>query len=406
MLNLLTAFLIVFYLNHCFVRYQVCIDICHDLKKAVTDVMILAIGTIGNRPHATAVLMEFWRTLNLVHITAYESKDSTGLFSFRNFVLPTASAFGYEEFGMLTRAEVEQIEGFAGNRRSGSLYHYLLFSRLYRLAQTAIAEQYTSAAWPVWQSALAPLREASERLMHHATFRVPEIYVMCVGCVAFFTLWVDFFMLATGVGNSFRAQTLEDNKLCNSASGNGDCTSVNNQFGVLVCALTSLLVFATASLVEIILKAAHEFETPFGNDPMDLPVLTWVSEVARTTLEMVVEQSGSALVQEDTVHRVAASEAEGDEAIARLRRWRQHGTIGAELVRPSFVFRLGNQDSSAPHAVRRFEFLRAVTRARARPYPAPSIESRGTRVRPNMAEPADPIQPKPTTPDVDREAKG
>lgn len=258
MLNLLTAFLIVFYLNHCFVRYQVCIDICHDLKKAVTDVMILAIGTIGNRPHATAVLMEFWRTLNLVHITAYESKDSTGLFSFRNFVLPTASAFGYEEFGMLTRAEVEQIEGFAGNRRSGSLYHYLLFSRLYRLAQTAIAEQYTSAAWPVWQSALAPLREASERLMHHATFRVPEIYVMCVGCVAFFTLWVDFFMLATGVGNSFRAQTLEDNKLCNSASGNGDCTSVNNQFGVLVCALTSLLVFATASLVEIILKAAHE----------------------------------------------------------------------------------------------------------------------------------------------------
>ena len=135
-------------------------------------------------------------------------------------------------------------------------------------------------------------------------------------------------------------------------------------------------------------------------------MLTWVSEVARTTLEMVVEQSGSALVQEDTVHRVAASEAEGDEAIARLRRWRQHGTIGAELVRPSFVFRLGNQDSSAPHAVRRFEFLRAVTRARARPYPAPSIASRGTRVRPNMAEPADPIQPKPTTPDVDREAKG
>ena len=47
MLSALTVFLLVFYLNHCFVRYQTCYDICQDLKKAVLDVMILGVGTIG-----------------------------------------------------------------------------------------------------------------------------------------------------------------------------------------------------------------------------------------------------------------------------------------------------------------------------------------------------------------------
>jgi len=208
MLNTLTAFLLVFYLSQCYTRYQSCVDVCQDLKKAVIDVMLICVGTIGDKEHCTPVLMEFWRTLNLVHLTAYEGKDTngkgTGIFSFAGFVLPVASAFGVEEFGMLTRDEVEHISRLAELHRSHVLYHQLLFSRLYRLAQTAIAEKWTSANWPVWQNAFAGLRSATERLMHHATMRVPEIYVIAVSLTAFITMWTNFVMLGAGVGAAIR----------------------------------------------------------------------------------------------------------------------------------------------------------------------------------------------------------
>ena len=57
MLNTLTAFLLVFYLSQCYTRYQSCVDVCQDLKKAVIDVMLICVGTIGDKEHCTPVLL-------------------------------------------------------------------------------------------------------------------------------------------------------------------------------------------------------------------------------------------------------------------------------------------------------------------------------------------------------------
>ena len=373
--------------------------------------MILSVGTIGDKPQSTAILMEFWRTLNLVHITAYEGKDTEGLFSFQDFVLPVASAFGVEEFGMFTREEVDEIRMHANMHRTHILYHQLLFSRLYRLTQTAIANQYTTAAWPVWQNALAGLRCSTERLMHHATFRVPEICeavldsngargvsapgschrsrsplaacsltaravrlsaaadVIGVSMTAFITLMIDFFMLATGVGAAFRddwaasrdLERLLDGAGCSQAASAASSPSVHGvgtppsppaasaaaepcvapsaYFGWWVAIITSVLVFSTATIVEVIRKAAFEFETPFGDDPMDLPVLSWVNEVARGSLEMVIHQSRSTLAREDTEQRVARAKDAGEKRLNQLRAW-QSAEHGSGLLQAQHLFRL------------------------------------------------------------------
>ena len=46
---------------------------------------------------------------------------------------------------------MEHIESLAELHRTHIVYHHLLFTRLYRLTQTAIANGYTKAAWPVWR---------------------------------------------------------------------------------------------------------------------------------------------------------------------------------------------------------------------------------------------------------------
>ena len=45
------------------------------------------------------------------------------------------------------------------------------------------------------------------------------------------------------------------------------------------------------TIVTCILDLSREFNTPFGDDPVDFPVLTWVAGIAREPLSLVTENA-------------------------------------------------------------------------------------------------------------------
>jgi len=113
MINVLASLMLSFYANVCMGLYKEGYLAAQSLKASVVDLMAMVAGTV--EPEYTVVRHEFWRCVNLYHLTTYVLADkSRQTYNMDNFLLPVATAYGLhdgvERFGMLHRDEMAILE--------------------------------------------------------------------------------------------------------------------------------------------------------------------------------------------------------------------------------------------------------------------------------------------------------
>ena len=186
-LNVLSGFLLVFYINQCYLRYLRMHHACSDLQQATMDIVLLAVGTIGDKPNRRPLLLEIWRYANLVHLTSYSGltqlrRSPASLYTLEHFILPVATAFGEHDDeshqGMLTSEELEELRAWENDDElEGTHFANSMFcAKLYGIVQSSLAHNLTSANWPVWGAALRHMRDASGAIPTFHSDRIPWIY--------------------------------------------------------------------------------------------------------------------------------------------------------------------------------------------------------------------------------------
>jgi len=235
----------------------------------VMQLMTIAGAEMGDQgASGLEALIDLWRAVNLVHLATYCLADKRrDIYSFDNFLLPVAEAFGphdgAQQIGMFRRSELRGLgkehlissgapqAGAAscesgsvgdgcdprdedeydlsathlqaathaeraddlmgdvrGNVRSDAALVYQFYSgRMYRVVRDCIKAKLTSMAGPVWGAALAGVRTASEEVQHRALYRMPKVYQMSVQVVLFTTLLVDASIGGAVVGRLWHGPT-------------------------------------------------------------------------------------------------------------------------------------------------------------------------------------------------------
>jgi len=277
-----------------------------------TQPSALAAGALaaGDKVARRPLLMEIWRLANLAHLLAYASgvgptrTARVCQYSVRLFVIPVAVAFGEhdggQKLGMLSPAEVSELEELAENPDLASL---LLYARLYDVVQQATHAKLSSVAWPVWGAALRDLRTSLEAIAHLHADRLPHIYVLVVRLVCVVTLSVNFFYIGAWAGYEYMHYDRLAETIVADTNGYKSAWNVGSM-QVIVLWFSATLVCLVIAMLQLLQHVADAMQDPLGHDTRDIPVLSIVSNTARETLELVVKQGASAFA--DHGERVGA----------------------------------------------------------------------------------------------------
>jgi hypothetical protein len=351
MLTALSTLLMAFYCNIATQQYMSSYYACKNLQQRVSDLVAMAVGSMGDKPEATGLLLDVWRSANIVHLSCYALGDKArAVYSFDGFVIPVAHAFGMHdgeerqgmfkqgELDLINQTKTEQAKGllkelppqpsgawgttiavakFAkrvsrlkrqssmpnepvsnkrGDVRSRGAVAYRLFSvRLYRLVQEATTQGWTGVTWPAWQSALGGLRQAGGEVQHRGLYRTPQVYRHALLLVVFVTITVDVIDLGTTVGLSFQQ---------------------GYAFAGTVALLTGLLLALMMIAVTALVGVCMDMEQPFGDDTIDMPALSFVAATAESTLALVVPPSVSSQAACDEITHVDVSQLNADTSFA------------------------------------------------------------------------------------------
>jgi len=288
-LNTLATLLLAFYANMCLGRYSEAYLASQTLRQRVVDLVTLAAGTIRTQhPRRQAVLLEFWRIANLYHLCTYVLADKTReVYSFQSFLLPVASAFGEHDGagkrGMLRANEMRTLmkyaHGMALGRNRGQMadqrgdveslaavLHDALGVRFYRLVRESLDRQLTTAAWPVWGTNIARLRDAAADVKHASLFRTPRVYRDFTKWFVLMALLYDTLVLAATIGQVF---------------------SLQYKWAWIVALLVALAYCMLVTMVLLVVEACRDMEYPYGSDTLDMPGLSYVTSAATQSLVLV-----------------------------------------------------------------------------------------------------------------------
>jgi len=294
LLNTLSVFSLIFYLNSMYLRYELAFTTCRENMNSSMTLLVMAIGSCGDSAVSSKVLMEFWRTLNMIHLTNYAGMVHSEIYSLETFAIPIAMSFGpYDEkdqFGMLAREDLLEIERLmqeskAHGEAADQLVNRLYNARLYRLVQNVLRDKLTTVAWPAWQAAIIKLRSSAEDLAALTTYRIPAVYTISVRMIVSLTLAADLMILGANVGSVYHDTSYE-----------------SPWFVIAYC---SVLVVACCGLTMLMIDATHMFEDPFGTDHFDFPVFAWVCSVAREGLELVLAEGRQHKLSSPTDYNIA-----------------------------------------------------------------------------------------------------
>ena len=307
-LNVLATFLLAFYCNVATNEYSHVYQQCQLARQRTIDLVTLAAGTMDGGPRAQQLQMDIWRSANLMHLAAYTLSDKASAFeepikrggthdpkriySIDSFVIPVASAYGSTDTdaggwrGMLREQELEHLSSFVerddstkanqlsnsrGDVRSRASFIDSAFSvRLIRLAEYAIEQKLTTAAWPVWGAAIRNHREATSALFRRALPRVRTLYRECVGLVVTLALVADALTLGPKVG------LIVANRMPNAW---------------VVATFAGVFLASVVLTVRVLISFCQNLERPIGSDPTDLPVLSYVMAAAEISLKQIRQQS-------------------------------------------------------------------------------------------------------------------
>ena len=357
-LTTVASLLLAFYTNVCVNVYQQCYLATQDLRRAVIDVVTLAVGSFGHDARSQEVLNDVWRCVNLIHASAYVLSDKARTtYSFEHFLIPVGRAYGpwdgVERLGMFRKGELDRlmkasmwkrrvsstthlhmqsmarlqvtssrmeelseitpsdqgscdrvaspssgrlaprpvlhrsgasppppaatgfnaISDMTGNNSSpAALAAHMYAIRLYRVIQLALERNMSSVAWPVWGAALSNLRSAAHDVERRGLYRFPVLYRHSVMLVVQLVIVYDVFVLGTVVGRLFHQ---------------------GYSYAWFSTVLSTLTMLVLVCVITLITSAAEDMERPFGNDPLDLPGLSYVTGTATATLDMVVPPKGA-----------------------------------------------------------------------------------------------------------------
>ena len=112
MINVLASLILSFYANLCMTLFTEGYFAAQELKESVLDVTAMVTGTIPRQ--MIEVQMEFWRCVNLYHISSYVLADkSRETYNLDNFLIPVSTAYGEyngrTQFGMLKLEELKML---------------------------------------------------------------------------------------------------------------------------------------------------------------------------------------------------------------------------------------------------------------------------------------------------------
>ena len=115
LLNSVAGLLLSFYASAVVGEYKNAYLACQRMKGAVMQLMTIAGAEMGDQgASGLEALIDLWRAVNLVHLATYCLADKRrDIYSFDNFLLPVAEAFGphdgAQQIGMFRRSELRGL---------------------------------------------------------------------------------------------------------------------------------------------------------------------------------------------------------------------------------------------------------------------------------------------------------
>ena len=294
----------------------------------MSQFMSLCASEMGDQSGGRELLLDIWRSLNLMHLCTYCLADEKRIvYSFDAFLIPVAEAFGphdgHEQLGMFRRAELSglgkqhliptddvrfptsrvlphhlqqqtivmgrghlrnqagaevhdadsrlvETEALIGDlrgdmRSDAALCHQMYTGRLYRLVREAIKHKLVTAAWPVWGAVLNNVCISMGEITRRAHYRMPKVYRMSVQFVVLTTLAADSFIVGSVVGRVYEQGY---------AYADG------------AAAFATILLLTLIIPTTLLIAACIELEEPFGDNLMDVPGLSYVRAAAEVTLNI------------------------------------------------------------------------------------------------------------------------